>query len=142
MGTKHRRLNAGVPWHPTDEHRRQVLAMVGFGVAHPEIAEMLEISVPTMKKYFARELSIGATEANRRVAMALYTNAVKHNNVSAQIWWTKARMHWRDGHELTGPNGTPLNPAEVTYVVRMPTPVESVRQWIEAYVPDSEREPS
>ena len=31
-----------------------------------------------------------------RVAQALYTNAVKHNNVAAQIWWTKARMGWKD----------------------------------------------
>jgi len=23
-------------------------------------------------------------------------NAVKHNNVAAQIWWTKARMGWKD----------------------------------------------
>jgi hypothetical protein len=30
------------------------------------------------------------------VGNALYTNAVKHMNPAAQIWWTKSRMRWSD----------------------------------------------
>ena len=40
--------------------------------------------------------------------------------------------------ELSGPGGTPLQ----SYVVRMPSPVESVRQWMDIYAPGTEREPS
>jgi hypothetical protein len=38
--------------------------------------------------------------------------------------------------ELSGPGGTPLQ----TYVVRMPTPVESVRQWMDTYAPEAARD--
>jgi hypothetical protein len=80
---------------PTENHRRQVLTMAGFGIRQEEIARILLCDKKTLRKYYRYELDTGMTEANVRVVEALFTNATKHNNVAAQIWWTKARMGWR-----------------------------------------------
>ena len=88
---------AGRPtYRPTPEARRQVETMAGFGIHQTEIARLLNIDAKTLRLHFRDELDTGMTKANMRVAQALYTNAVKHNNVAAQIWWTKARMGWKD----------------------------------------------
>jgi hypothetical protein len=50
---------------------------------------MIEVDDKTLRKYIRRELDTGMTEANVRVAQALYANATKHNNTQAQIWWTR-----------------------------------------------------
>jgi hypothetical protein len=117
---------------PTQEQRRQVMAMTGFGIIQDEIARILEIDDKTLRKHFRRELDIGATEANVRVASALYTMATKDKNVAAAIWWTKTRMGWKDTtvQQQTGPDGGP-----VRYVIRGPTAVESADQWLETYAP-------
>ena len=81
---------------PTDDMRRQVLTMTGFGIRQDEMARSLQIDKKTLIKHFRHELDTGMTEANVRVAQALYTNAVKNMNVAAQIWWTKTRMGWKD----------------------------------------------
>lgn len=83
-------------YRPTDEARRQVLTMTGFGIVQAEIARLLKVDVKTLTKYYRRELDTGATEANVRVAQSLYKNAVTNENVAAQIWWTKTRMGWKD----------------------------------------------
>ena len=82
-------------YQPTDAQRRQVMTMAGFGITQDEISRLMEISDRTLRTHYKQELATGATEANLRVAQSLYTNATKHNNVVAQIWWTKARMGWR-----------------------------------------------
>jgi hypothetical protein len=106
--------------------------MAGMGIIQAQIATWLQIDLKTLRKHFRRELDTGAIEANVRVANALYTNAVKHNQVTAQIWWTKARMGWKETqvNEQTGPDGSPL-----TYVVRAPMPIESAAEWLRAYAP-------
>lgn len=96
MGRHTRSHHTGRLYQPTDDQRRQVLTMTGFGIRQEEICTSLQIDKKTLHKHFRRELDTGMTEANVRVAQALYANAVKHNNVAAQIWWTKCRMGWKD----------------------------------------------
>lgn len=93
---RHTKPHTGRLYQPTDEQRRQVLMMVGFGLRQDEVCTSLRIDKKTLHKHFRRELDTGMIEANVRVAQALYTNATKHNNVAAQIWWTKTRMGWKD----------------------------------------------
>jgi hypothetical protein len=81
---------------PTADQRRSVLMMVGFGILPTQIAKMIGIHHETLRKHYQHELDTGATEANLRVAQALYTNATKHMHVGAQVWWTKARMKWKE----------------------------------------------
>jgi hypothetical protein len=106
---RHTKPHTGNLYQPTDEQRRTVLTMTGFGIRQEEIATSLQIDKKTLHKHFRRELDTGMTEANVRVAQALYTNATKHMSVGAQIWWTKARMGWKEAQDLNvGGTNTPL----------------------------------
>lgn len=89
-------------YKPSPEDRTQVFTLSGLGITQVEIATLLKISIKTLRKHFRRELDTGATEANARVAQALYSNATKHMHVGAQIWWTKARMGWKDTTPIGG----------------------------------------
>lgn len=80
---------------PTDDHRRTIKAMAGYGILHTEIATVIGIDEKTLRKYFRTELDTGSTVANAKVAESLYKNAIV-GNVSAQIFWLKARAGWVD----------------------------------------------
>jgi hypothetical protein len=73
----------GVAFEPTDEQRRTVRAMAGFGVPHEDIGTLLEIGAKTLRKHFRRELDRGTAEANAKVAQSLFNMATQGNNVRA-----------------------------------------------------------
>lgn len=134
---------------PNDERRRTVQMMVAGGIIYDDIAAAMGISRSSLKTHYKKELKTGAILANTGVIANLYRHAAgthkdgkANSSVAAAKYWTQARMGWSEKHEFSGPGGTPLNPPGQSYVVRMPTPVESVRQWMDAYVPETEREPS
>lgn len=130
---------------PTDQNRRMVRMMVAGGIVYDDIAAALGVSRSSLKTHYKVELKSGGILANAMVVANLYRHATGDHPqaaVAAAKWWTQARMDWSEKHEFSGPGGTPLNPPGQTYVVRMPTPVESVKQWMDAYVPETEREPS
>jgi hypothetical protein len=85
---------------PTDEQRRTVRAMSGFGVPQPDIALHLGIDPKTLRKYFRDDLSRGSIEATTKVAQSLFNMATKGNNVAAAIFWMKARAGWREKQEI------------------------------------------
>ena len=128
---------------PTPIHRSMVNAMVAGGITFSDIAIALGVGKTTLKKHYKNELKTGMILANARVIGALYKHATGDgpNAVAAAKFWLAARLGWSERHELSGPEGTPLNPPGQTYVVRMPTPVESVKQWMDIYVPETERDP-
>jgi hypothetical protein len=81
---------------PTDEQRRTVKAMSGFGVPQPDIAIHLGVDPKTLRKHFREELDRGAIEATTKVAQSLFNMATQGNNVAAGIFWMKARAGWRE----------------------------------------------
>lgn len=81
---------------PTEDQRRTVRAMAGFGVPQPDIATFLRIDPKTLRKYYRDELDQGVTEANAKVAQSLFNMATKQNNVAAAIFWMKARAGWSE----------------------------------------------
>ena len=91
----------GVPFEPTEEQRRTVRAMAGFGVPHEGIATLLDIDPKTLRRHFRRELDRGAVEATAKVAQSLFQLATVDKNVAAAIFWMKARAGWREKHEVT-----------------------------------------
>ena len=90
----------GVAFEPTDEQRRTVRAMAGFGVPHEDIGTLLEIDAKTLRKHFRRELDRGSIEATAKVAQTLFAMATSGQNVAAAIFWMKARAGWREKHEV------------------------------------------
>jgi hypothetical protein len=134
---------AGRPkYQPTEEHRRQVMIMAGLGIVQAEIANLIGCSDRTLRTYYRRELDTGATEANMRVAQSLYNLATKEGNVAACIWWTKARMGWREAQDLNvgGQADNPLGFEIIWGPARPPEAIEQSTQpaTIDAKAEDAE----
>jgi hypothetical protein len=108
------------PFTPTEEQRRMVRAMAGYGVPHDDIALVVRCSPPTLRKRFRQELDVATIEANARVAQILYQQATTPGNLGATIFWLKARAGWREKHaiEVTGQNGAPLAAPQTLMIVR------------------------
>ena len=119
------------PFDPTDEQRRTVRLMAGFGVPQDAIAAHFEVDAKTLRKHFRRELDRGMVEANVKVAQSLFTMATQGNNVAAAIFWMKARAGWREKNtlEITGRDGAPAPLSGVTVA------------FIRPGVPGHERDP-
>lgn len=98
------------PFLPSEEQRRIVKAMAGYGVPHDDIACVVRCSPPTLRKHFRRELDVATIEANARVAQTLYQQATTAGNIAATIFWLKARAGWREKHsvEVTGKDDAPI----------------------------------
>ncbi len=106
MGTEDGGRRPGRPsYQPTDRDRKQVRMMSGMGIPDYDIAKVIGISGPTMRKYYMAELETGHIEANAQVAQSLFKQATNKDkpNVSAAIFWLKCRAEWReDGKEEMG----------------------------------------
>lgn len=88
----------------TELFARQVQAMSGYGLSVLEIAKVIGLSEPTLRKHYFAELENGHLIANTKVAESLFkmaTHATKPN-VAAAIFWAKARMRWKDRPEDQG----------------------------------------
>lgn len=88
----------GVMYQPTEEQRRMVKVMSGFGIPQTDIASQVGIDTKTLRKHFREELDRGMTEANMRVAQSLFSMATTGGSVAAAIFWMKARAGWREKH--------------------------------------------
>lgn len=99
--------NFAVPFEPTPEQRHNVETMAGLGVPHDQIALVIvnpatgaPINDKTLRAHFGRELADGVVKANTKVAQRLYQVATSERpvpgRVTAAIYWTKARMGWRE----------------------------------------------
>jgi len=93
----------GMPiFEPTDEQRRIVERAAGFGLPQDKVCQLIisprtngPISKETLEKHFRAELDRGMALVDYEVGKSLYERAVG-GNVTAQIWWTKARMGWKE----------------------------------------------
>jgi hypothetical protein len=103
------------PLIPTDEQRRLVKAMAGYGIRHDDIARVVRCSPPTLRKRVRHELDAGTVEATARVAQCLHQQATTPGNIAATIFWLKARAGWREKHqvELSGPPAGEAAPVQV-----------------------------
>lgn len=120
-------------FEPTDEQRRQVEAFAAFGIPQEDMALLIlnpetgrPIDLKTLRAAFRVELDTGMSKANAKVAESLFAQAVgapaqydasgnciraeQPRVVSATIYWTKARMGWKETsvHELAGKDGGPI----------------------------------
>ena len=106
-----------LPHVPTDEGRKEVKLLSGFGVPQAAIAKHIGINVDTLAKYYRKELDGGVLEANKEIAGSLFKNAMGDDAkaVSAAIFWLKTRAGWRDvnQHEITGKDGGPIKTAHI-----------------------------
>ncbi len=93
----------------SEEQRKTIKAMAGYGIPHKDIARVHGVSEKTLRKHCKEELVAGGIEATAAVAKSLYNLAVG-GNVAACIFWMKARAGWTERHEITGKGGKDLIP--------------------------------
>ncbi|MFT8246964.1 hypothetical protein [Roseomonas sp. BN140053] len=90
----------GATFQPTDEQRKTVRVMSGFGIPQTDIATLLDIDPKTLRLHFRRELDRGSVEATVKVAQTLFQMATSGQNTAAAIFWMKARAGWREKQEV------------------------------------------
>ncbi|TGT76735.1 MULTISPECIES: hypothetical protein [unclassified Mesorhizobium] len=73
----------------TDEDRHKVRVLKAGGMSAEAIAEAINISEPTLRKYFSLDLEVGAAKVTAEMLMARY-NAGIGGNVNAQNKWLEA----------------------------------------------------
>jgi hypothetical protein len=85
-------------FEPSEEHRRSVQTMAGYGIPEDVIARTIGpkgIDPKTLRKHFRRELLMGSTWANAQVAKTLFQMATSGKCILATIFWLKTRMGWK-----------------------------------------------
>lgn len=87
---------------PTDQERKQVEALSGYGISTENIAALIRdgIDNETLVKYFKVELSKGKAKANSKVAQSLFNKCTVDMDTTSIIWWTKTQMRWREVKEV------------------------------------------
>ena len=105
---------------PTDEERKQVEAMAGYGVPHDNIAALVRggIDSDTLKKHFKQQLQQGKAKANAKVGQTLFQKATA-GDTTAAIWWSKTQMGWKDSVQISG---DPDQPLVTKYIVEWESP--------------------
>ena len=90
---------------PTEKERAQCRALAAMGVPHTDIAIVLQVSTPTLRRHFRTELDAGAIEANAKVAQSLFRQATdtKKPSTVACIFWLKTRAGWVEAKEPRAP---------------------------------------
>src|SRR5580692_11099516 len=102
--------------------------MAAYGIPEADIARVLGVSKPTLRKHCGTELDTGATRANSKVADFLFYGICggtgkpafkdERARVTAATFWMKTRGGWSETstHKHTGTaNGDPI---EVEVVAR------------------------
>ena len=97
-------------FEPSEDQRRTVKALSGYGVPQDGIAIHIGVDPKTLRKHFRDELDRGSVEATAKVAQTLFHLATVEKNVASVIFWMKARAGWRETvrQENTGADGGPM----------------------------------
>ena len=88
-------------YEPSEKDRAAVQTMAAYGISQAEIAAVVDCDVKTLRKHFRQELDTAATQANARVAAALFKKATSDgpSSVAAAIFWLKARAGWQEAKD-------------------------------------------
>jgi hypothetical protein len=125
---KRRPVNKGgrPRFKPTNEQRRLVETLVGYGLTYKEIATIVinpqtgkGISSNTLERHFRDELDAGGARVKAKVIESLFKKATGESPqaVTAAIWITKARYGWKGDHvthEVQGAQGVLVAPATIS----------------------------
>ena len=82
-------------WEWTDEQRKVVAALAGFGAVPAEIGRLLGCTEARVRRDFEKEIDTAPTEMTAIVATSVF-NAARSGNVVAAMFWLRARAGWDD----------------------------------------------
>ena len=102
------------PHEPTKATRDTVRLHAIVGTRHEMIAQVLQVDVKTLYKYYRRELDTARDLANAQVGGALFNKALA-GDTTAQIFWMKTRARWKEelAIDLKSSDGS-MSPAKPT----------------------------
>lgn len=83
------------PHKPNDKLRKKVESYAAVGIPQEDIAKVIGIDKKTLTKYYRDVLDVAMIKADASVGGALYNKAMA-GDTTAMIWWTKARMRWKE----------------------------------------------
>jgi hypothetical protein len=96
----------GNKWIPDEEQHRQIKAMAAMGMLPAEIAIVMSVSAPTIRRVMKEdpELRSAEIQTDAKVAASLYKMATRERNPvpAAAIFWMKARRGWSDRPDAAG----------------------------------------
>ena len=94
----------------TDENARMVTQLSGLGLPHEQICSILDISKPSLYKYYQEELMKGKATAIAKVAENLFKIATgdpkERNTLGAAIFFLKTQARWTERQVLEIQDGT------------------------------------
>lgn len=95
---------------PTSEGRNLVSVCSACGYTLEQTAEMLKISIPTLRKHYEHELNTGRDVMVAKVAANLFMTAMQRQDLkaanTASIFILKTRGGWRENEKAEdGPTG-------------------------------------
>ena len=92
----------------TDENARMVTQLAGLGLPHKQICSILDISKPTLYKYYNNDLVKGKATANAKISENLFKIATGTGReaVTACIFWLKTQARWTEKQVLEIQDGT------------------------------------
>ena len=82
----------------TDEDKELVRKLSGLGITHNQICSIMNITKPTLYKYYQTQLDLGKAQANTKVAENLFRMATGTGReaVTSAIFWLKTQAGWRE----------------------------------------------
>lgn len=83
-----------IPHKRDDRIAVQIAQWIGCGATVNEIAIYLNLRPGTLRKYYKHEIATGEFEVNMSVAGSLLR--MTQTEPSVAMFWSKARMGWRD----------------------------------------------
>ena len=95
-------LRGQLPHEPTEQTKKQVEALAGYGLTHDEIGHVIGVSPPTLRRHYRTALDCGMSKADAMVLESLFRQAIgRGTKVSAAcaIFWAKCRRGWRENQQ-------------------------------------------
>lgn len=83
-------------FNPTHHQAREVAVMSCLGIQPKDIALVLNVELPMLKLYYAKELSVSHSIANAMVARVALQMAASGNNSDMTKFWLKTQAGWRE----------------------------------------------
>tara|TARA_R100000655_G_scaffold105395_1_gene153555 strand:+ start:388 stop:771 length:384 start_codon:yes stop_codon:yes gene_type:complete len=82
----------------TEETAKQIETLSGLGLNHEQISLVVELSKPTLYKYYDQELNSGKAKAIAKVSENLFRIATGsgRGNITACIFWLKTQAKWKE----------------------------------------------
>lgn len=80
---------------PTDEQRKQVQTLAGYGLSQEQIARMLGLHRNTLKKHCAKELEMGKDMAYTQALNSLFSN-IKKGKEASIFFYLKTQHGWKE----------------------------------------------